>query len=619
MVFARFIASKTTKGKNLCPDGHVIAEFCLYLWPLIINKNTIAMKKDFFALAHILVAMSSMLFIVGCTPQANDQDDANVIAPPHLEQRGDVTQLIVQDQPFLVLGCELGNSTSSSRDYLSPYWKELKRCGVNTVLAVVSWEQTEPEEGKYDFTVVDDLLADARSHDMHLALLWFGSGKNGITSYTPKWVKRDTRRFPLAQTPEGKSLPILTTLGDSACQADAKAFAALMRHLKEVDSRRQTVVMVQVENEVGLHGHPRDYCPLAEKAFHSAVPAALTEWLTAHRDSLLPETLSAWQASGCATSGTWEEVFGRNDRAAELFMAWHYAAYIDRIAAAGKAEYALPTFVNAWIVQPEDTRPGNYPSGGPQAQNHDIWRAAAPHIDLLTPDIYLDDFPKIASLYSRSHNALFIPESRSGQNGAANAAYAIGAMGAIGYSPFGFERTCSDETNASFAQFYQKMGCIATKILAAQADHRIAAAWLKGDNPQRVKDTISLGDTRIVCELVSSGMRNGGAPQLTGGTYDPKAIGYVVAIEEEQHLLFLGSNARVTFLPADGQGTVGLAKVTEGDFDRKGRWQEGRWLNGDEIQLRYDLLYAVEEGFSGQGLNFQREEPAFIQAELFRY
>jgi hypothetical protein len=301
-------------------------------------------------------------------------------------------------------------------------------------------------------------------------------------------------------------------------------------------------------------------------------------------------------------------------------MAWHYASYMNRITAAGKKEYALPTFVNAWIVQPEDTRPGNYPSGGPQAQNHDIWRAAAPDIDILSPDIYLNDFPEILRLYARSGNPVFIPESRSGQNGAANAAYAIGALGAIGYSPFGFERNCDDEeANATFCQFYHKAAGIADTILAAQAEGRIGAAWLKGSEPMRVKDTISLGSERIVCELVSSGMRNGGAPQLTGGTYAPDAIGYAIAIRQAEGYLFLGSNVRITFLPASGEGYVGLAKVTEGDFDEQGRWQEGRWLNGDEIQLRYDLLYAVDEGFSGQGLNFGKPEPQFLKVELFNY
>ncbi len=568
------------------------------------------MKKSLALLLTLTLCISS------CTQKTEEN---TAVEPPHLEKRGQVTQLIVKGQPWLILGCELGNSTASSREYLAPYWQQLKQGGVNTVLAVVSWEQTEPAEGQFDFSVVDNLIADARANDMKLALLWFGSWKNGITSYTPTWVKKDTKRFPLAQTPEGKSLPILSTQGNETCQADGKAFAAFMHHLKEVDAQQQTVIMIQMENEVGLHGHPRDFSPLAEKAFKEPVPQALTSWLTAHRDSLLPETLSAWQASGCKTEGNWEEVFGPSDRAAEIFMAWHYASYMDRITAEGKKEYDLPTFVNAWIVQPEDTRPGNYPSGGPQAQNHDIWRAAAPHIDMLSPDIYLNDFPAQLALYARGGNPVFIPESRSGQEGAANAAYAIGAKGSIGYSPFGYERNCSDESNATFHSFYQKAGCAAQQILAAQAEGRIGAAWLKGDNPMKVKDEILLGDVRIMCELISSGMRNGGAPQLTGGTYEPDAIGYAIAIKNDNDYLFLGSNVRITFLPADGKGTIGLAKVTEGDFNEKGEWKEGRWLNGDEIQLRYDLLYAVDEGFSGQGLNFGSPEPAFQKVELFKY
>lgn len=583
-------------------------------------------RKDFSknglmaASRHAVVFVTALVMMCalnGCM-SSTDHQEMNVQSP-HLEKRGGVTQLIVQGKPWLVLGCELGNSTSSSQEYMQSVWPKLKESGVNTVLAVVSWEQTEPVEGQFDFTVVDDLVNDARKHDMKLALLWFGSWKNGITSYTPTWVKKDSKRFPLAMTPEGKPLPILTTLGTETCEADAKAFAAMMRYLKEIDAIEQTVVMVQMENEVGLHGHPRDYCSLAEAAYQGQVPSALIEWLKAHQETLLPETLKAWEQNGCKTEGTWEEVFGKNDRTAELFMAWHYAAYMDRITEAGKKEYDLPVFVNAWIVQPEDTRPGNYPSGGPQAQNHDIWRAAAPHIDILSPDIYLNDFPAILQLYSRAGNPVFIPESRSGQNGATNAAYAIGAMGAIGYSPFGFERNCDEETNATFCQFYKKAGCVADTLLAAQAEGRIGAAWLKGSEPMKVKDTISLGEVLIVCELISSGMRNGGAPQLTGGTYDPDAMGYVIVIRQAEGFLFLGSNVRVTFLPSNGEGYVGLAKVTEGDFDNQGRWHEGRWLNGDEIQLRYDLLYAVDEGFSGQGLNFGRPEPAFLKVELFRY
>lgn len=565
-----------------------------------------------------LILLSLLLF-VSCAGNEKVNEQREVAPIPHLEKRGEVTQLIVEGKPYLALAVELTNSAASSREYMKPYWPQLKEAGVNTVLAVVSWEMVEPEEGKFDFKVVDELIEDARANDLKLALLWFGSWKNGYTSYTPKWVKRDTGRFPLALTKDGKQLSILTTLAKSSWEADAKAYRELMKHIAEVDREEQTVVMMQINNEVGLHGYTRDYHPEAVKAFNGPVPQALTDYLAAHKEQLLPETRAAWEQQGCKTAGTWEEVFGKGDYTDEIFMAWHYAHYMNAIAQAGKEVYPIPTFVNAWIVQPEDKHPGNYPAGGPQAQVHDIWRAAAPAIDILSPDIYLPDYPTIIAMYARAENPVFVPESRAGQEGAANAAYTIGQMGGIGYSPFGVERSIASPENESFRQFYQLAGSAADLILEAQAKGNITATWVKALNPTRLKDEVVMGDYKLVYELVSSGQRKGGAPQRLGGTYAPDAQGYAIAIQQaDDAFLFLGSNIRVQFLPADGKGVVGLAKTTEGRFE-DGKWIEGRWLNGDDIQLRYDLLPAADEGFSGQGLDFAKPNPQFLKVELYKY
>ena len=560
------------------------------------------------------------LLAAACSTPAPQQAPASDVPQPHLEKRGPVTQLIVKGEPFLALASELRNSSASSPAYMEPLWENLKAGGMNTVLAVVTWEQVEPVEGQFDFAVVDELVKAARAHDLKLAILWFGSWKNGMSSYHPVWVKTNDAKYPLAQTKEGRKLPILSTLGKETAAADARAYAAMMKHLKEIDSADQTVIMIQMENEVGLHGYTRDYCPAANAAFAGPVPAELTAWLSAHKDTLLPETLVAWKKGGFRTSGTWEEVFGKGDRTDEIFMAWNYASYMNTISAAGKAEYDLPTFVNAWIVQPEDKRPGNYPSGGPQAQNHDIYRAAAPAIDILSPDIYLTDFPNILRMYSRSGNPVFIPESHAGQGGAANAAFAIGEMGAIGYSPFGLENGAVTEQNRTFVEFYKKAGCFSRQILSAQAEGRIRGTWVKALNPTRVKDEVVMGDYRIQFELVSSGRRNGGAPQRTGGTYAPDAQGYAIVIQDDaDNFTFLGSNIRVVFQPREGDKTVGLARVVTGDFDAEGNWVPGRWLNGDEIQLRYDILPAIEENYSGQGLDFGRPSPEFIKVQLYKY
>ena len=562
------------------------------------------------------------LVAAACTSAPQQQTPAASNLPqPHLEKRGPVTQLIVKGEPFLALASELRNSSASSPAYMEPLWANLKEGGMNTVLAVVTWEQVEPVEGQFDFTVVDEMIKAARANDLKLAILWFGSWKNGMSSYHPVWVKKDNAKYPPALTKEGKKLPILSTLGEATAAADARAYAAMMKHIKEIDAADQTVIMIQMQNEVGLHGYTRDYSPAANAAFAGPVPAELINWLTAHKDSLLPETLDAWKKSNFKTSGTWEEVFGKGDRTDEIFMAWNYASYMNKVSAAGKAEYDLPTFVNAWIVQPEDKRPGNYPSGGPQAQNHDIYRAAAPAIDILSPDIYLADFPNILRMYSRSGNPVFIPESHSGQGGAANAAFAIGEMGAIGYSPFGLENGAVSPQNQTFAAFYKKAGAYAKEILKAQAEGRIHGTWVKALNPTRVKDEVVMGDYKIQFELVSSGRRNGGAPQRTGGTYAPDAQGYAIVVQDDaDNFTFLGSNIRVVFQPKEGNAqTVGLARVVHGDFDADGNWVPGRWLNGDEIQLRYDILPAIEENYSGQGLDFGRPAPEFIKVQLYKY
>jgi len=268
---------------------------------------------------------------------------------PHLQKNGAVTQLIVDGKPYLVLGGELRNSSSSSVDYMQPIWPKLAAMHLNTVLTPVTWQQIEPEEGHFDFTVLDALLRDARSNNLRLVLLWFGSWKNSSSTYTPVWVKKDPARFPLVQNSSGQSLEILSTFSESNRDADAHAFAALMRHLREVDSAQHTVLFMQVENEVGVLGDSRDHSPAANAAFGQPVPKELTAYLVAHKDNLLPEFRKVWQAAGAKTTGTWQEVFGPGS-ADEIFMAWNYARYIDHVVAAGKAELPLPMYVNTWIV-----------------------------------------------------------------------------------------------------------------------------------------------------------------------------------------------------------------------------------------------------------------------------
>ena len=381
--------------------------------------------------------------------------DASAI--PHLNTHGTATQLIVDGKPFLALAGELSNSSASSPAYMKPIWPRLVATHFNTVLATVSWELIEADEGRFDFALVDDLLKDARENNMRLVLLWFGSWKNGKSTYQPLWVKLNQAKYPLVQNEEGHGLPTLSTFSEANREADARAFAALMRHLREADGTKHTVIMMQVENEVGVLDTPRDFCPAANQAFNGPVPKELIDYLQAHKEKLVPQLRDAWERAGFKTSGTWEEVFGKSTvhkqdwhafsyLTEEIFMAWNYARYVGRVAAAGKAEYNVPMYVNTWIKQQGTRWPGEYPSGGAQPQVLDVWHAGALAIDVLSPDIYAPNFSDWCGWYTQAGNPLFVPESSGGASGAAHALWAFGKHDAIGYSPFGVDRSTGADT-----------------------------------------------------------------------------------------------------------------------------------------------------------------------------
>ena len=310
---------------------------------------------------------------------------------PHLQKQGTATQLIVDGKPFLARCGELLNNSATSLEYMKPVWAKLVETNLNIVIAGVSWAQIEPAEGKFDFKVVDGVIEGARSHNLRLVLIWFASWKNGLSSYPPDWLKKDFARYPRVQIEKGRTIELLSTLSDANRDADAHAFAALMRHVKEVDGRNHTVVMIQVENEVGVLGDSRDRSPAANKAFEGPVPKELMDYLQKNKETLIPEFRKVWEAAGSKTSGTWEEVFGQGPGTDEIFMAWNYARYVGRVAAAGKAEYPIPMYANAWLYGGgRPNSPGRTPSGGPLPHVMDLWRAGAPSIDIVSPDLYND-------------------------------------------------------------------------------------------------------------------------------------------------------------------------------------------------------------------------------------
>lgn len=500
---------------------------------------------------------------------------------PHLRPQGTATQLIVGGKPLLIRGGELSNSAGEPA-YLQRYWPHLKSLNLNTLVVPVYWNLIEPEEGRFDFSTVDGLLRDARRNGMHLVLLWFGSWKNSMSCYAPDWVKRDTQRFARAIDPAGRPMEILSPYSAANVAADARAYARLMRHLRDVDGRQQTVVLMQVENEIGMLDDARDHSADADRLYAGPVPAALMQSLVQRREQLMPWLRQLWTAAGGKTQGSWAEVFGTGTAGAEVFMAWHFAVYTQQVAAAGKAEYPLPMYTNAALIRP-GAQPGQYPSAGPLPHLADIWRAGAPALDFLAPDIYFPNFIEWTQRYVDSGNPLFIPEALRSPDAAVNALYAYGQHDAIGFSPFGIE-SIGEPAAGLLAGANALIAQLEPLILRHQGQGRMAGLLQQSrDNKKPLQRDLNGYRLKVTFERDQP-------PPLADGVIVPQGKplpadlpsgGIVIATGPDEFVIG-GIGVIVEFESMQTGEIAGLLNVAEGRYDDQGRWQHVRWLSGDQ-------------------------------------
>jgi beta-galactosidase GanA len=532
---------------------------------------------------------------------------------PQLRQTQRVTQLYVDDQPFLALGGELGNSTASDLNVLDQALQHCQAMNLNTVMLPVYWDLIEPAEGKFDFTLVQGAIDRARARDLHLVFLWFGTWKNSMSCYAPSWVKRDTARFPRVKRSSGESEEIITPQSTAANDADARAFAALMRWTKQYDSQNHTVIMVQVENEIGMIPEPRDHSEQSEAAYGEQVPPQLLA--LAAQNALGPQVGAIWEQAGRRSQGTWSAVFGTGPQADEIFSAWQFATYVQKVVAAGKREYPLPMFVNAALIRP-GYQPGQYPSAGPLPHLLEIWRAAAPSLDILCPDIYFPNFMDWCGRYVRDGNPLFIPEMAPSLRATANAVYAAAQFNAIGFGPFSIE-TVDGEKQRLIANCYQQITAISPFILKSQQESKIiglspqiAFDWTIDPQLQRGQ----LGDFVFEAQFdrpsASGTTQPTTLPTLGPGRWEappgvPLGSAMIIQLSPDQFLI-LGMGVTITFASADGLGKVGIDQVQEGRFTPDGAWIGARWLNGDQTH-------------QGRHIQFDSREWTMQRVTLYRY
>jgi beta-galactosidase GanA len=484
--------------------------------------------------------------------------------------------LKVDGAPFLILGAQINNS-SAWPAMLPQVWPAIEDIHANTVLVPIAWEQIEPTEDHFEFSFLDTLLEQARTRNLHVVLLWFATWKNNSPSYAPEWVKLNNTRFPRLLDASGRMLESLSPHVAATLEADKKAFAQLMRHLRDVDPQH-TVIMVQVENEAGTYGSARDFSPRAQKVFDAAVPPKLTRALG-------------------KKAGTWKEVFGAD--ADESFHAYAVASFVNDVAAAGKAQYPLPMYANAALRDPFNAgKAGQYESGGPTDNVIPIYKAAAPALDLVAPDIYMPDYERytrVLELYHRPDNALFVAETG---NDPTYARYAFAALGqqAIGFSPFGIDYTgysnyplgakvVNRDTLEPFVRNYRLLAPMAREIAARSVEGKV---WGVAENPKEAQRQLDL----------SPGWRatiGFGLEQF--GTDPPKSNstpsgGVLIAQIAPDEFLVTGFHARVSLSASDSRKHV--ARVEEGRY-RDGVWQFLRVWNGDQIDwgLNFTAVPAV--------------------------
>ncbi|WP_291152005.1 DUF5597 domain-containing protein [Flavobacterium sp. UBA7680] len=502
---------------------------------------------------------------------------------PHLQKKGNKTQLIVNDKPFIIRGGELGNSSATTMESMEPIWEKLTDMNLNTVLTPIYWELIEKEEGKFDFSLVDDLILRARKENLKLVFLWFGSWKNSMSSYAPEWVKLNQKKYPRIKDDKNKSHEILTPFSEENLQADLKAFEKLMFHIKDFDQKEQTVIMVQVENEIGMLPTARDYHPLANEAFKKEVPKEFIQYLQKNKEKLVPEFSAIWEKNGFKTTGNWEEIFGKSLQTDEIFMAWYFSKFTNTIAKAGKDAYPIPMFVNAALNAPEK-KPGEYPSAGPLPHLMDVWKAAGNAIDFLSPDFYNPSFKQWNDLFTRQGDPLFIPEHRFDETAPFKGLYAIGHYEAIGFSPFSIESVI-DAKKEPLGKIYDLVEQLTPVIEANKGQGKIDGVLLDKENNTQI---VNLGNYEFTFKHDYTLNWSEGAKAETW----PTSSATIIEISPDEFYI-AGSGIVVTFKPLKNKNAnAGILKTDQGKFENE-KWRTIRHFNGDQTHQGRHLRISV--------------------------
>ena len=497
-----------------------------------------------------------------------------ISAEVKLQHQGNSAHIVVNGKPMLILGGELSNSAATSIADIDEVMPRMAQMGLNTVLVPAQWDLIEADEGKFDFSLIDETINRARENRLKVIFLWFGAWKNSMSCYAPLWFKQNVSKYPRAMTRTGKPLEIASAFSENVFEADNRAFTQLMRHISAVDSHDNTVIMVQVENEIGMLEDARDHSPAADKAYRSSVPGELLSALKLEK------------------KGTWAQVFGTDVYADEKFMAYHYAKYVERLAENARKTYNIPLYVNA-AMNSRGRKPGEYPSAGPLAHLADIWRCVAPDIDILAPDIYDTGFKGWAKQYALDDNPLFIPESRCCINSGVRALYSFGEHQAVGFSAFAIDQAPQSETRhitSSFALVNQMMPL----LLKYQGKNVTRGVLL---DQQDKESFIEDGNLTMTCRHYFTLPWDARA---TDGSTWPEGGAIIMKLADNDYLI-AGSGVVVTFQTATEKKQEEMKTLGEDGFIN----------NGDETNVAKKAMNA----FTGKRIGIGYVDDVRINAD----
>ena len=495
-----------------------------------------------------------------------------------LQKQGTATQLVVHGMPFLILGGELGNSSAACPQDIERIFPKLKKMGLNTVLVPVYWDLTEPVEGQFDFTLTDKALQQARENDLKIVFLWFGAWKNSMSCYAPLWFKENHKKYPRAYTQSGKPLDIASAFSEAVYEADHHAFSQWMQHIATVDKEEGTVIMIQIENEIGMLEDARDYSREANKIFNAPVPAEFMTYLQKNKKALHPQMLKKWESQGCKKQGNWQEVFGADIYTDEIFMAWHYAKYVEGLAQTARSIYNIPLYVNA-AMNSRGRKPGEYPSAGPLAHLIDVWHCGAPSIDILAPDLYDNGFTDWVAQYKLHNNPLFIPEIRLTDNNSVRAFYIFGEHDAIGISPFSIEDG-SDSPNSPLVQSYAKLTELMPLLTKYQGKGLMKGLLFDSENKERI---IADDDLTITARHFFTLPWDSRA---TNGSIWPEGGGILLKLSKNEYIV-AGSGIVLEFAKTSEKQTIEKQKQLG---------EDGFALRNDQIKTKHDKFKGMRCG-----------------------